>query len=409
MIRRRNLRALFALLALVLVAGACAESATTVVSGARLEDDTVPAAEAVDAPEAESSAPEPGEDGAGVGEISVEPAETTEDPIEFKLGPLPGSEDDEGAVDDRSESGDPTSVAGASFLTRAADVTEAAPSYRYELFLEMFVEQDGFELDFSPAAPLAWGAVSGTSQSMSMDLGTMFDELFASLGGTDADDLVRDMFGDDLSMDSIVMGTTMYIRAPFLAGMASGPAGSQLPPGFGELVDLADGWGTVDLNRLGSFTAGDMTALAGMQGGGSATEMLAILRDAGAVVTDLGPVTVRGVETTRYQSDLNFSEMMEAQGIDPAALGVSVRDLAAVSLPFDVYIDDENQVRRLTLTISIDQLQAMAPDEDFTTVGGDFRMTSTVDLFDFGADVQITPPPASDIVGDFTDLFFSLN
>jgi hypothetical protein len=89
-----------------------------------------------------------------------------------------------------------------------------------------------------------------------------------------------------------------------------------------------------------------------------------------------GRATVRGVRTTRFSGR-----------VDVAALAGSATDNPAIeasgvgrSLPVDVYIDDEDLLRRLTITI---------------TAAKAFSVRFTTDRFDYGKPLDAKAPPSA--------------
>lgn len=117
-------------------------------------------------------------------------------------------------------------------------------------------------------------------------------------------------------------------------------------------------------------------------------KLLGLLRASSTRVTKTGTAVVRGVETTRYTAQLELTRALEANA---DRLGLSERERAELrraaeelrrqsrrtTLPVVVFVDDEGFVRRLTLAADGDRI--------------------SVDLWDFGADVVVEAPPASDV------------
>lgn len=404
---RRALTAIFTFLALVL--SACGGGSTTVISSPRVTAEGDAATQAplpADAIEAEAPADEGVPEQAApetdvAGETDSSAAGEDEFVLEFDFGDvvLDGEE-----TDGITEGGVPV---GANFLTQAAAATESSASYRYDVNFSMYLADGATVFDISPSEPVSTGEVVGTTSRMYSDLGPVFDEMFTSFGGSDAADMIGLLFGDDLSMEVISTDTTMYIRAPFLAGMATGPAASELGPDFAALGELAEGWGTVDLNSLGdSLGASDIAGISGAQTGSSPDQLLDMLREVSDDVTEVGRESVRGVETTHLRAVVSMASMLAAQGVTADDMGI---DLAAfdVSLPFDVFIDDDGRVRRVEMTLSLAELAGLVPDEPLPA-GTEFEFSTTIDLYDFESTIDIPLPAQGEIVGDFTQLFADL-
>lgn len=110
--------------------------------------------------------------------------------------------------------------------------------------------------------------------------------------------------------------------------------------------------------------------------------LLDALQGAGGDVDKVGEENVRGVETDRWRASVDLKEA-EKQ-LD----GRSAREFAALreefgrpSIPFEVWIDDEDRVRRLTYSLE-------AHEE---------TVRFELELYDFGAPVDVSAPPASEV------------
>ena len=294
--------------------------------------------------------------------------------------------------------------AGASLLSGAAYATETSETYRYELSFSMRMSDGDFEFEMTPDGPLATGAVANGAEHLVMDLGAMYEDLADAAGGGAGPELAG-LFGGDMRMETIVTGDTMYLYAPFFADWAELLGGGQ--SGFGDLAKLAEGWGVIDLTAVSGLSADDLSGLVGAQTGGSFDQTLELLRAAEADVTDLGSVTVRGVETNHLRAVVNLGDMLGAQGMTAADLGAAGIDLSGFSIPFDVYVDADQRVRRVVMTISMDTLRSAMPDVPIPA-STEFEMTTAFDVFDFGADITVSAPAAEDIVVDLTDAMTSM-
>lgn len=129
--------------------------------------------------------------------------------------------------------------------------------------------------------------------------------------------------------------------------------------------------------------------------------MLRYLRAASADVAEAGYDEVRGVPTTKYSGNLDFRKALDA-GFDQLGLSEPERKRAragvesmldktgSATFPFEVFIDDEGLLRRLTMTMSM------------TVENEQLDMSMQMDYFDFGVDVEVKAPPAA-AVQDVTD------
>lgn len=303
-------------------------------------------------------------------------------------GPPPAT--DEGAL-----GGVPVDVA---FVQRSLE-TAAQQSYRFDMRFAVSVDMAGQSLAISPSEPLATGETDGSRQRTLVDLGVMFDAFAAGLGdepGADVGDLgqLTDLFGDDFGIETIVDGTTIYLRAPMLA-MLGAFGGNEMP---GGLAELGDGWGMVDLTTVPGVSAEDIAALTGAQGGSSPDQILVLLEDLGSV-DEIGPADVDGDATTHYRTVIDVQAAIEAGVAEYEALGpVDPDDIASMfgdGPVVDLYIDEAGNLRRLTLAITGNEPSGQ----------GSFAASTTIDMFDHGADITIDVP--TDAV-DLTDVFAEL-
>ncbi|MEM7285263.1 MAG: hypothetical protein AAF480_02845 [Actinomycetota bacterium] len=344
-----------------------------------------------------------------------EPQATAEDveiPEDFQLDTSIFANDDEGdetadddggadAVDDaatgdaESDAGVP---AGVTLLRSAASATSAVDSYRFEVNFAMYIADAGTVLDVAPDAPLTIGAVAGDRTWLSSDIGPIFEAIFAAAGNGS----VRDLLGDDLSMEAITDGTSLYLRAPLFASMAQLGA---LPGGEG-LVALGDSWGYVDLTATG-LTAEELAGLTGAQTGASAEDLLALVAAVGGNVTDQGASEVRGVATTRYRAEIGLADVLDAQGmtVDEIAALSAGTGIANVTIPFDIDVDADGRVRRMTVVIDTAFISDLVGEP--APAGTEARISTTVELYDFGSQIDIVDPTTLGAV-DVTSSFLSL-
>lgn len=185
-------------------------------------------------------------------------------------------------------------------------------------------------------------------------------------------------------LEALQDGRILYLRFPLLA--------SELPEGKEWIkidVDaLAQMKGVeIDLEQLGSF---------------GATDPLSILEALEAVsgpLETVGREEIRGTDTTHYRTTLDPAKLAaqaEAAGATEDVLGSFKDALAEASLesvPLDVWVDDEGLLRRMEIDAAVTQ----------EGLGGEMSMRLTFDLFDYGVEVDVEPPPA-DVVVDAATL-----
>jgi hypothetical protein len=245
-------------------------------------------------------------------------------------------------------------------VAKAASQTTAAGSSRVEFTMDMRVA--GEAIDIKGSGAFAYDA--GPRGYLT------FEMAVPELG--------------DLRMDLRMLGTKMYMRMPKQVRDEAFPGGKE--------------WIGVDLSKsleevgLGSF---DFTQQQ------DPAQMLRYLRAASADVAEAGYDEVRGVPTTKYSGRLDLRKALDA-GFDQLGLSDAERKKArteveslldkasSATFPFEVFIDDEGLLRRLTMTMSME------------VEGERLEMTMQMDYFDFGVDVDVKAPPAA-AVQDVTD------
>ena len=79
----------------------------------------------------------------------------------------------------------------------------------------------------------------------------------------------------------------------------------------------------------------------------------------------------------------------------------SVKQLGATTIPADVWVDGDGLVRKIAFSFSIPKTRTGGMP------GGGQTITETIEFFDFGVNVDVTPPPASETT-DLTKLMGGL-
>lgn len=129
-------------------------------------------------------------------------------------------------------------------------------------------------------------------------------------------------------------------------------------------------------------------------GGTDPGDVLKLLVQASGGQTNLGRETLRGVETTHHRVEVDADKLI--QQLPPEQRPETRDDEGDTrTFPLDVWIDEDNLVRRIRVEESLDPQQARA------------RTTTTFDLFDFGVPVKVEEPPASEVLSEeeFDELF----
>jgi hypothetical protein len=171
---------------------------------------------------------------------------------------------------------------------------------------------------------------------------------------------------------------TLYMRLPSLMGLGL--------PTDKEWVSLEPGK-ALEGAGFGGFDPSSMQQ--------DPAQLLRLLR-ASSEVTEAGTATIRGVETTRYTAKLDLRKSIEASAKEleltaeqrallRQAAEQLVDQVETDTLPVEVYVDADGLLRRLALDLSMN------------VEGQALSMKQTTDFYDFGVDVDVEAPPASQV------------
>jgi hypothetical protein len=250
-------------------------------------------------------------------------------------------------------------------IAEAASKTTGAGSYRTEFTMTM--EAAGQSFTMRGDGIFGYSPVRGR---MTVDPGKL-DELSGGAVGTDRLEFVFD-------------GLVYYMR---------------LPEGLTALGGGAK-WLKIDLEEAGGETGGgDLGAL--QQANQNPTRLMQFLRGTSDDIEELGEEQVRGVETTHYRATVDLDAAAE-RTTEIGELSEEMREQVRVeiermkkqtgleTLPVDVWLDEDDLVRRIRM------------DFTFPLEGEKVGVEMTMDLFDFGVDVDVAPPPSDETV-DITE------
>ena len=124
-------------------------------------------------------------------------------------------------------------------------------------------------------------------------------------------------------------------------------------------------------------------------------------------VVDQGASDARGVPTTRYRAEIGLDDVLDAQGMsvgEIAALSGGT-GLAGVTIPFEIDVDADGRVRRMAVTIDTSFIADVVGEP--APAGTEARISTIVELYDFGADIDIVDPTTLGAV-DVTSSFLAL-
>jgi hypothetical protein len=286
------------------------------------------------------------------------------------------------------------------FLQGVADETEAAGSLRFEI--AMAVEASMGEAELSLDAPYATGAVADGRSQVVVDLGAVLRSAMAQMpggDGFDGGDLLG-LLGDDLTVETRSDGSLVFVRAPVL-GLLGGLTSSM--GDLGPLGELGDGWGVIDVERLGGPEAA--AALGRITGGGAdPLQLTDLLRAVEGDVSEVGRTELRGVPVTHLTGSVPLARLAEAQGADldaladDPAMADALDPLLATLVPIDVFVDDDGRLHRIAFAFDLGPVLAEAG-----VSGGTASYRVAMDAFDHGdPGVVVELPDRSEAV-DLTD------
>ena len=168
-------------------------------------------------------------------------------------------------------------------------------------------------------------------------------------------------------------------------------------PGLGQRP-----WVRIDLSQLKKGQGDGIEALRQLRAN-DPRAVLNELRGATGDADKVGSESVRGEATTHYRTtvDLDKAAAASPQGVRDDLTEVA-RQLGTSKLAVEAWLDADGRVRRLRYTIDLADLDEEAPAKG----AGTGTVVATLELFDFGAEVTVAPPPANQTT-DLADLLGS--
>ncbi len=213
------------------------------------------------------------------------------------------------------------------------------------------------------------------ASQVSMDFGDIAS--LASESGDDGMAMFETFFAEPLEITTI--GDKAWIKWGFLS-----------------LFGAGDGmWLETEADESDGFTA-DF----GFGGSGSPTELLDLLSEASARLDEVGTDEVRGVSTTHYRALVDTEALAaEMSAAERAEFEEELGARPIADLPIDFWLDDDGLLRKYVIDLS---------DPDMFTDEDQIESAQMVfEIWDHGADLGITPPPANLILTE-ADLGFDM-
>ena len=260
----------------------------------------------------------------------------------------------------RVEAGSFAGAGGAAFLSQAATSTAKVKTER----VEMTVTSSGGPVAISTHATGEFDNERRLGH-LTMDLG---DTLGGFAGGAD-----HGQGAGNATIETVIDGTTVYLRSPFLQGLAGADTpwievvakGAKLPSGLG--ISQAD---------PGAF--------------------LTFLEGAGGTLTTVGREKLRSIDTTHVKTTLDYEKLLaQAPEAKRKLLESQLESLGLPAgklpdLPAEAWVDDDGYVRKFQLSMPVGSVAR-------STKVGDLSVTITIELYDFNQPVDISIPPASQV------------
>ena len=256
-------------------------------------------------------------------------------------------------------------------LSAVTSASKAADSVAFEMELE----QQALGMDLTITADGAFDNAANRGR-MRMDLSALaelmsgFGKAFGAGEGEIPDELADP---EAWKIDVVVDGTKVYLRAPMLGSQLGGKEWVG-----GDAAELARSQGT-DLGQIGSIASSDpreaLDALEAVSGGLEA----------------VGREEVRGVETTHYRTTIDPAKIpgeaaaAGASGDLLAGLTGALKQVQLAEIPVDVWVDDDGLLRKYTLSLDLEQS------------GQKIAMALRLELFDYGAAVELDLPDPADV------------
>jgi hypothetical protein len=218
---------------------------------------------------------------------------------------------------------------------------------------------------------------SSKRSSFAMDMSSLaklLGSLVAGFGGTGASDMPNFDDADGWKIEVVKDGDVDYVRFPAMDDKL--PAGKTWIRGSGATVEAAG----VGMKEFDSFTTSDPR------------DVLEALRSVSGTVETVGTEELHGVETTHYRAtveaaDLAKSSLSKAGAADGILDGITSK-AQVKDVPLDVWIDGDGLVRKVSLHVAATQAGSSDAGE----------ASLAFELWDYGKDVAIDLPPASQVV-----------
>lgn len=179
-----------------------------------------------------------------------------------------------------------------------------------------------------------------------------------------------------VKMEQLMVGETIYMRSDIFS--------AALPQG--------KTWMKLDLAALGEELGIDFDAILEQSRNSDPRSQLSFVQGAKGDIEELGTAVIRGTSTTHYKFTVDVAEAVKDLPAELAELKPLLEGVGLGEFPAEAWIDDEGLIRRINYSMSV------PVDES----GATQTMSISQDFFDFGAKVDVSAPPAAEVI-DFIE------
>jgi hypothetical protein len=147
-------------------------------------------------------------------------------------------------------------------------------------------------------------------------------------------------------------------------------------------------WLKIDLALLNRVGAGGATS--GQPN--DPTQALNFLKGVTGKVDEVGKEKVRDAQTTHYSATLDLEKAATDAGKNKDTITNLIEQTGSKTIPADVWIDEDGRLRKMRYELT------MKGSSSTTQAGAAAtKVTTTIELYEFGIAVQATLPPASQV------------
>lgn len=167
----------------------------------------------------------------------------------------------------------------------------------------------------------------------------------------------------------------------------------KMPEDFVAQMPDAKPWMEMDLDAMYEQQTGSVPGQMEMGDAQDPTRQLEYLRGVSDSVEKVEMESVRGTQTTRYRATINLKKAAAEEGAEARkAHDEMTRQLGASKFPVEVWLDEQNRIRRYALDMTVpmpeNAASPSASGEDAT-----MRTQMVAEYYDFGTSVNVQAPP----------------